>query len=142
MFTRQDRPIAHLGIVLVLCGLLLNACNTLDTTPIRTADLAFKGMELYGWTNELGEWRFALLAGTNRLKTVDEVQSDTMDLASLKQSLCELAVSESVFWMPSAQNEMTGLQVDLPLPTAELAAEIKEQAATCQVNLVMLVNER
>ena len=142
MRTMQQRSNVRLGIVIVLCGLLFTACTTLEPTPTRTAELAFKGMELYGWTDEQGEWQFALLAGTNRLKTVNEVQAETMDLTSLKQKLCELSISESVFWMSGAQNEMTGQQVDFPLPSASLTAELEKEAATCQINLVVLVNER
>jgi hypothetical protein len=61
---------------------------------------SMKGYELYSWPSQ-GDWRFALLVGTNRLKTLDEVtSSDTAvrGVEALKRELARLPKGEPVFW--------------------------------------------
>lgn len=59
-----------------------------------------KGYELYSWQME-GTWTFALVPGTNRIKTYDEIaSSDTrvQGLEALRRELDQLASGEQVFW--------------------------------------------
>jgi len=42
-----------------------------DETP--TLPRSFKGYELYSWQDKAGSWHYALLSGTNRIKTAEEV---------------------------------------------------------------------
>jgi hypothetical protein len=61
---------------------------------------SMKGYELYSWQME-GTWTFALVPGTNRIKTYDEIASpDTrvQDLETLRRELDRLASGEQVFW--------------------------------------------
>lgn len=67
------------------------------TLPARS----MKGYELYSW-QEMGEWHFALLLGTNRIKTYHEVTSPDVrvkDIEVLKSELDRLSVGEQVFWL-------------------------------------------
>ncbi|MGQ0615230.1 MAG: hypothetical protein ACT4PV_15965 [Planctomycetaceae bacterium] len=68
-----------------------------------------KGWELYSWRGQTqgdgattpGPVCFALLEGTNRLKTVQEVTAPQRTLrgaAALKAELATLAEGEAVFW--------------------------------------------
>ena len=63
---------------------------------------AFKGYELYSW-REAGEWRFALLIGTNRLKFCSEVRGNRpgMTLEELEGVLNRLAPIQHVSWRTS-----------------------------------------
>jgi hypothetical protein len=59
-----------------------------------------KGYELYSWESR-GEWYFALLVGTNRLKTRGEISSPKVrvrGLKALKKKLGRLAAGEEVSW--------------------------------------------
>jgi hypothetical protein len=67
----------------------------------REARPRFKGVELYSWKDKGGDWVFALLDGTNRDKSEEEVKR-TKDLikslADLKKALSRLAEGEQVSW--------------------------------------------
>ena len=69
----------------------------------RAARPMFKGVELYSWVDPATQdWRFALVPGTNRNKTVAEILN-TRDAAhsvvELKARISRFAPSESVFWL-------------------------------------------
>ena len=71
----------------------------------RASRPAFKGMELYSWRDrDSVSWHFALLLGTNRLKSLNEVLTPAIRIDSvdeLKRCLAQLAPGEHVFWDPS-----------------------------------------
>jgi hypothetical protein len=59
-----------------------------------------KGYELYSW-QEGNQWRFSLLVGTNRLKTVDEIKAaDTFlpDVDTLIARLKKVPAGQYVTW--------------------------------------------
>ena len=59
-----------------------------------------KGHEIYSWQVD-GDWHFALLAGTNRIKTLDEVTSPDVSVEgteALRGKLNRLSNGERVFW--------------------------------------------
>jgi hypothetical protein len=61
----------------------------------------FKGVELYSWKDNRGDWIFVLVDGTNRLKTEGEVKGAKNQVKSaedLKKALSGLAVGERVSW--------------------------------------------
>ena len=63
---------------------------------------ALKGMELYSWQDAKSqEWRYALLQGTNRAKTVDQIRDEKNVIKTteeLKKRLAELAPGETIHW--------------------------------------------
>ena len=85
----------------------------------REAKPQFKGMELYSW-QEGAAWRFSLVPGTNRSKSVAEVKSPKVtisSLAKLKDKLSRLAPGEQVFWFnPDAS--------PFVYPTPDVACEL------------------
>jgi hypothetical protein len=61
---------------------------------------ATKGMELYSWKEEKG-WRYVVLAGTNRKKTLQEVKADPSVVTGLDKIipvLKKLPEGETVSW--------------------------------------------
>jgi hypothetical protein len=62
----------------------------------------FKGMELYSWRDRAsGTWCYSLLGGTNRTKTLAEIQDPRAIIPSvveLQKRLARLADHEQVFW--------------------------------------------
>ena len=60
------------------------------------ADTSMKGWELYSWTCDKSVC-YALLPGTNRLKTAPEIKKAPLDEAKLKARLGQLKRGEDVF---------------------------------------------
>ena len=84
----------------ILLGMLLSSCG-LDVQPAATLPAeSMKGFELYSW-QEGGQWKFSLLVGTNREKTLDEVKStdtvlDGMD--GLRSALENVSPGQYITW--------------------------------------------
>jgi hypothetical protein len=101
---------------------LLLACCQAFLAQDRIAMLphSMKGYELYSWTIR-GEWYFALLVGTNRLKTRREVSSPKNRLRgieALKNRLGRLPEGEDVTWAGRSAPWMV-------LPPEKIVDEIK-----------------
>ena len=101
----------------------------------RAGQTAFKGMELYSWQNESGEWQYSILEGTNRNKTLDEIQSTPLDLQGVKVEIAQMAVGESLFWMNNVYDAGSSQAVNLPFPPDTVVDELKEFAREKQVDL-------
>lgn len=59
-----------------------------------------KGYELYSWQDD-GQWKFSLLVGTNREKTLQEVKSTDsvlLGLEGLKTSLEKISFGQYITW--------------------------------------------
>jgi len=84
----------------ILLGLLLAGCGTaVQPTAIQLAE-SMKGYELYSWQDG-SQWKFSLLVGTNREKTLDEIKStDTVLLGvdALKSALEKISSGQYVTW--------------------------------------------
>lgn len=75
----------------------------IETTIAKRAHLdsqppghSMKGWEVYSWRNPGGEWRYALLIGTNRWKAEQEIQSAAITEQALRQQLEQLPPHEWV----------------------------------------------
>ena len=89
--------------LLILLLTLLVACQQMS--PERPASPSMKGIELYSWQTDAGEWRYSLLPGTNRQKTYDEVVAHPLTQAELEDEMGYLAEGEYVFWMNWVEEE-------------------------------------
>lgn len=95
---------AKMFLVLMSIVVALAACSSNPPMPTPTtaapgSQRAFKGWELYSWQAG-GEWRFALVPGTNRNKTVEEIKTgpQVAGVEAIKAQLAGLARGEEVFW--------------------------------------------
>ena len=78
-----------------------------------------KGFELYSW-QENGEWVFAILIGTNREKTLEEIQSPKVrlnGLDELKKVLTSIPAGEYMTWHSHAS---------LAFPPDDILAQVQE----------------
>ena len=81
--------------------------------------LSMKGYELYSWSAGQ-DWNFALMIGTNRLKTLEEIKSPEETLhgvEAIKTALRELAANEQVFWVGQGwlqQSQMASGSIAIP----------------------------
>lgn len=84
----------------LLLGLALSGCATAEPPTASLLPESMKGYELYSW-EENGQWRFSLLVGTNREKTIDEIKSaDTVlpDVDTLTSTLEKIPSGQFITW--------------------------------------------
>lgn len=84
----------------ILLGLLLSGCGSAVQPTATQLSESMKGYELYSWQDG-GQWRFSLLVGTNREKTLDEIKStDTVLLGvdALKSALEKVPPGQYITW--------------------------------------------
>jgi len=131
--------LAAMGVGLLILGppLIERLGGLFGEAPgsARSEGTAFKGMELYSWQDEAGEWQYAILAGTNRNKTLDEVRAAPLDLQSVEVAIEAMAVGESLFWMRTVFDPESGQMVALPFPPGAVIQELQEFARDRQVDL-------
>ena len=117
---------APLVIGLLLAAVALIAAVTVfaagcggSSEPPKTS---MKGWELYSW-QENGQWYFSLLEGTNRTKTIAEVQAGDTRLKGvdgLKPALQGVAAGQSVTWWAPSWAEGT-----VTFPPAETVDQVR-----------------
>lgn len=78
---------------------LLSGCGTATQSPATPLLESMKGYELYSWQDG-NEWKFSVLVGTNRLKTLDEITSPdtTLSIDELKSVLENIPAGQYVTW--------------------------------------------
>jgi hypothetical protein len=100
--------------LVLLMAVLISACSGIPAatiSPFSSFPHSMKGYELYSWPVE-ADWRFTLITGTNRLKTVDEITGDenvedtegwvkfsVTGEDALKETLARLPAGEQIFWV-------------------------------------------
>ena len=97
---------------------------------------AMKGYELYSWSVG-GEWQFALLLGTNRLKSVDEIMapSNTIgSVAELQARLAQLAPGEEIVWLTWTDDR-------LMLPPPSMVEAVKQACQDFNLELTLTLPE-
>jgi hypothetical protein len=110
-------------IAVVLCG-VCRADGKREDRP------RLKGVELYSWKDEAGNWVFVLLNGTNELKTEARVKSAKTKVKgadSLKKALAGLAVGEQVIWT----HPIRGFEY----PAKTMREEIEKAAKEAKIEL-------
>ena len=64
---------AH-AFLFILFVSLISACGSASEPPATPFAESMKGYELYSW-QEGGQWKFSILVGTNREKSLEEIKS-------------------------------------------------------------------
>jgi hypothetical protein len=105
---------------------------------------SMKGYELYSWTED-GQWRFALITGTNRNKTAEEIISTINTISQdgwvhirvesidqIKQVLSRIPQNEYVSWLSGPPPPQGG--ITFSLPPAQIVDDIKQYPAQTGLN--------
>jgi hypothetical protein len=103
----------------ILLGLLLAGCGAAIQMTATQAAESMKGYELYSWQDG-SQWKFSLLIGTNREKTLDEIMSpDTAlpGLDALKSALEKVASGQYISW--SSKDA-------LPFPPDDIVKQVEQ----------------
>jgi hypothetical protein len=95
-----------------------------DTNPLVPipGEKSMKGYELYSWQKD-SQWYFSILIGTNRGKTLEEIQSSAATLSGmdeLRSVLETIPTGEYITWL---------LKESLAFPPKEIIAEVQEICA-------------
>jgi hypothetical protein len=132
--------------------LLLSGCT--DEEPLPPVSLpqslprSMKEYELYSWRSGR-VWRFTLITGTNRLKTLAEITSPESAIEGdwvkitvegvpdLKPVLDRLPSGTQVFWRGARHPgiDSSTLEVDLRVPPERLVKEIRSHCAELGIRL-------
>lgn len=104
----------------------------MNSPTMTSATMAMKGYELYSWQTS-GKWYFALVLGTNRLKTMDEISApgvavDSID--ALRTRLAQLGRGEEIIWVTWADNR-------LALPPQPLVDAVKKMCQDLGLQLTI-----
>ena len=122
--------------------------DKISITSIDELPRSSKGYELYSWEEE-DQWRFTLITGTNRVKTVEEVISkedfisetgwvriQVVGADAIKDVISRLPEGESVFWCDELHIGQS-TETEFRLPPAKIAGAIEEYAWQCGLALVV-----
>ena len=85
---------------IILLAILLSGCRTASQPAATQAAESMKGFELYSWQDG-SQWKFSLLTGTNREKTLDEITStDTVldGVDALRSALEVVSPGQTITW--------------------------------------------
>ena len=106
--------------VLLFFTTILTGCGQNTTIPLEADSM--KGYELYSWKNG-DEWNFSLLIGTNREKTIEEIQNaetTLKNISELNTTLEPLAPGQYISW---------STKDSLAFPPAYLIEQVKQICA-------------
>jgi hypothetical protein len=132
----QEESMNHLLRVVAAALATSVLCVVVGADEKREEKPRFKGVELYSWKEKGGDWVFALLDGTNRLKTEEEVKAARNQIrgaAELKKRLARLAVGEQVLWTHPIEG--------FAFPPEAIRKEIEKAAKDSQIDLMAVGQE-
>jgi hypothetical protein len=126
--------------------------SKLSITEVDELPHSMKGYELYSWEED-SQWHFALITGTNRTKTIEEITSKedyisesgwvrihVVGVDSIEDVLTRLPQSESVFWCDELHiGQTTELNINIQLPPEQITDAIKESAERCGLDFAVTV---
>jgi hypothetical protein len=118
-----------------------------SAAPATSPSGAMKGYELYSWP--VGqEWHFTLIAGTNRVKTYEEVtgRGSGIDavltngsIEDLLAALDQLPSRAHVIWRGAGALKQIGMEPhDLALPPSPIIDVVAEHAEQADLNLIIV----
>lgn len=118
----MKRSISTLCFVLLILCIGGCAKKTSPLAPV-AGEGSMKGYELYSWEKD-GQWHFSVLIGTNREKTLEEIQASDVTLKGidgLKTVLESIPSGQYVTWMT---------RESLALPPEEVIQQVRDICKT------------
>jgi hypothetical protein len=112
------KTIRSLLFVLPL-GLLFSGCGTAAQPAATQLAESMKGYELYSWQDG-DQWKFSLLVGTNREKTLDEIKSADTVLLGMD------ALTSTLEKVPSGQYITWSSRETLAFPPEDIIKQVEQ----------------
>jgi hypothetical protein len=110
------------AFLFILFVSLISACGSASEPPATPFAESMKGYELYSWQDN-GAWKFALLVGTNREKSLEEIKSAETVFSGLEELISALER------MPEGQYVIWSSKETLSFPPEEI---IEQVAKICE----------
>jgi hypothetical protein len=109
-------------MLVIMGGVLLSACGATSQSTAAPFAESMKGYELYSWQED-DQWNFALLVGTNREKTLEEIKAEETILRGVD------ALTGALEQMPAGQYITWSSQETLSFPPEDLVEQIEKVCA-------------
>jgi hypothetical protein len=106
-------------ILVILVGTLLSSCGAASQPTVTPFPESMKGYELYSW-QEGSQWKFSILVGTNREKTLDEIKAEGTVLHGVE------ALTAALEQMPAGQYITWSSRETLSFPPDEVVEQIED----------------
>ena len=103
----------------LLLGWLLSGCGAASQPTATSFPESMKGYELYSW-QEGGQWKFSVLIGTNREKTLDEIKSADVALSGVE------ALTSTLEKIPAGQYITWSSRETLSFPPEEIRNQVEK----------------
>lgn len=98
---------------------LISACGSASEPPATPFAESMKGYELYSW-QEAGGWKFALLVGTNREKSLEEIKSAETVFSGVEE------LTSALERMPEGQYVTWSSKETLEFPPDDIIKQIEK----------------
>lgn len=105
-------------LAILLFGSLLAGCGA-DSPPATPFAESMKGYELYSW-RESGEWKFSLLVGTNREKSLEEIKSAETVFSGVEE------LTSALERMPEGQYVTWSSKETLEFPPDDIIEQVEK----------------
>ena len=102
-----------------LLGSLLSSCGAAAQSTVTPLAESMKGYELYSWQDG-GQWKFSLLVGTNREKTLEEIKSADTVFAGVDE------LTSMLEKIPAGQYITWSSRETLSFPSDEIRGQIEQ----------------
>jgi hypothetical protein len=109
-------------MLVIMGGVLLSACGATSQSTAAPFAESMKGYELYSWQED-DQWNFALLVGTNREKTLEEIKAEETILRGVD------ALTGALEQMPAGQYITWSSRETLSFPPEDLVEQIEKVCA-------------
>jgi hypothetical protein len=106
----------------ILIGTLLAVCGTSSQPTATPFPESMKGYELYSWQDG-SQWKFSILVGTNREKTLEEIKAADVVLSRVDE------LTSTLEKIPSGQYITWSSRETLSFPPDDILNQVEQ---TCQ----------
>lgn len=106
-------------LFVILLGSLLSGCGTASQPTATPFAESMKGYELYSWQDG-SQWRFSILIGTNREKTLDEIRSADIVLSGIDE------LTSTLEKIPAGQSITWSSRETLSFPPDDILSQVKQ----------------
>ena len=103
----------------VLLGSYLTGCGRAVQPTVTPFPASMKGYELYSWQDG-GQWKFSVLVGTNREKTVEEIKSADMVLSGVNE------LTSALEKIPAGQYITWSARETLSFPPEDIRSQVEQ----------------
>jgi hypothetical protein len=105
-------------LFITLVGTVLAGCGASSQATATSFPESMKGYELYSWQDN-GQWKFSLLVGTNREKTMEEIQSAGDVLSGVDE------LTSALERIPAGQYITWSSKETLSLPSQDILKQVE-----------------